>query len=145
MRSLTLVITFLALFAGAPVFAVANDKEAIQKIEKDWANAMVDGDGAWFNKNLTDDFKIVFPEGAVWDRDKFADAWTAGTIDMAKCDNLHLDIRIIGDVAIVIGQGDVAGKFNGEAFAHTEKWTDVYIKKGDTWKCVSCHVCKVKD
>ena len=120
------------------------DKDAVLKIEQAFAEAMVDGDGAWFKKTLTEDFKIVLPDGQVWGREKYINAWTTGAIDCTKCDNLELDVRIIGDLAIVIGQGDVAGTSDGEAFAHTEEWTDVYIKKDGAWKCVSVHVCKVK-
>ena len=149
MRIFTLLaIAILVPFTDATAFAdhhLSADKDAILKIEKEWANAMVDGDGAWFKKTLTDDFKIVLPEGQVWTRDQFVNAWTTGAIDCTKCDNLKLDVRILGDTAIVIGQGDVAGIADGKEFAHTEKWTDVYMKKDNAWKCVSCHVCKVKE
>ena len=53
-------------------------REAIVQIEKQWAKAMVDGDAEWFKKMLTDDFRIVLPEGQVWNRAEFADAWATG-------------------------------------------------------------------
>ncbi len=148
MRNVILLTVVLSTaFTSATAFAdqhLTADKDAILKIENDFAKAMVDGEGAWFKKTLSDDFKIVLPEGQVWSRAQYIDAWVTGAIDCSKCDNLKLDVRILGDTAIVIGTGDVAGTADGKEFAHTEKWTDVYMKKGDEWKCVSCHVCKVK-
>ena len=141
-------LAIVALFASRETQADHHhdaDKKAILQIENDWAQAMVDGDGAWFKKTLTDDFKNVLPEGQVWDRDKFADAWTTGLIDCSKSEIEELDVRFFGDTAIVIGQGKVAGIASGKTFEHTEKWTDVYVKRDGGWKSVSCHVCTLKE
>ena len=143
LTSLPLLLVFLAPFVSRPAHADDNadaDKKAILKIEEDWAKAMVDGDGQWFKKMLTDDFKIVLQDGQILDRTKFVDAWTTGTFDCSKSDVLDLDVRLFGNTAVVIGRGDIAGKANGKPFKHIEQWTDIYVKVDGDWKCVSCHV-----
>ena len=147
MRHLVLTLLMFAAVPALPSIAdqPKGEKETILQIEKDWVKAMIDGNGKWFRNNMVGDFKIVFPEGDIWTLDEFASAWTSGKIDMKKCDNVELDVRIVGKTAIVVGQGDVTGVFDGDAFSHTEKWTDVYVKIGDRWKCVACHVSKVKE
>ena len=147
MRNLTLLaLSVLFTFANATAFAdhhLSTDKEAIIKIEKEWAKALVAGDGAWFKNALMSDYKSVFPNGEVWSRDKFSNAVSTGVIDCSKCDIIELDVRIFEGVAVVIAQFDLAGKANGKEFAQKEKWTDVYVKDGAAWKCVSSHGCKL--
>ena len=144
MRNLTsLLLLVLAPFVSCPVLADDNadaEKKAILKIEEEWSKAMVDGDGKWFKKMLSDDFKIVLPDGQIWDRTKIADAWTTGTFDYSKCDILDLAVRLFGNTAVVIGRADVAGKANGKPFKHIEQWTDIYVKADGDWRCVSSHV-----
>jgi ketosteroid isomerase-like protein len=147
MRNFTLLtVLLLTSFANATAFAdhhLSADKDAILKIEKEWAKALVEGDGTWFKTALRNDYKSVFPNGEVWSSDKFANAVTTGEINCSKCEILELDVRIVKDVAIVIAYFDVAGKSNGKDFVQKEKWTDVYVKDGEAWKCISSHGCKL--
>lgn len=120
-----------------------SDKGAILKLEKEFSQAMIDGDVSWFNNTLTEDFKIVLPDGDLWNRAKYVNAWETGALDCSKSEIVELDVRVYGDTAIVIGQGDVAGTADGKPFEHTERWTDIYVKRDGKWMCVSVHVCKV--
>ena len=150
MRNLAAIsaFTLFAMIVNAAAFAdhhLTADKDAIIKIEKEWANALLEGDGKWFKDNLAQDYRSVFSNGEVWNRARFANAVSTGVINCSKCDILELDVRIFSGVAVAISEFDVAGKSNGKDYAQKEKWTDVYVKDGDTWKCVSSHGCKLPE
>ncbi|MCR9293509.1 MAG: nuclear transport factor 2 family protein [bacterium] len=149
MRGLTLFSVVL-IMAFTTTSAIADhhleaEKEAIVKIEKEWAKALVEDDTDWFKKTLADDYKSVFPDGEVWDRERFIDALATGEMDCSEVEILDLDVRVLGDVAIVIGHYKVAGNANGNPFASKDKWTDVFMKMDGTWKCVSSHGCTLSE
>ena len=144
MKSFTLFLMALLLgiaLISTPVAAddasQRVDQKVIEKLEHDFAKAVIKPDLEWFEKMLADDFKTVLPSGVVKDKKAFIDSWRINAWDYQQIDIFELDVRIYGDTAIVIGRAHNKGaKSNGEDLDHDELWTDILVKKDGKWKWV---------
>ncbi len=117
------------------------DQKVIEKLEHDFAKAMIKPDLEWFEKMLADDFKTVLPTGVVKDKKAFIESWRVNAWDYKEIDVFELDIRIYGDTAISIGRAHNKGvKSNGQDLNHDEFWTDVFLRSDGKWKLVSTQV-----
>ena len=143
--SVVLLMAFTTTSAIAEPIILRPKRKQSSRLRRDRAKALVDDNTDWFKKTLADDYKSVFPNGAVWEREKFIDALATGEMDCSEVEILDLDVRVLGDVAIVIGRYKVAGNANGNPFASKDKWTDVFMKMNGTWKCVSSHGCTLPE
>ena len=47
------------------------------------------------------------------------------------------DVRVYGDIAIVIARVRNRGEFEGNPFTLDEWSTDVFVRRGDRWRCSS--------
>jgi ketosteroid isomerase-like protein len=53
------------------------------------------------------------------------------------------DVRVYGDVAIVIARVRNRGEFGGNPFTLDEWSTDVFVRRGDRWRCSVTHLTSV--
>jgi uncharacterized glyoxalase superfamily protein PhnB/ketosteroid isomerase-like protein len=116
--------TFASLLADWAEALVANDAEAIGAFaEPDWVFVGENGivPGSTFLDNVN--------SGLV--------THSAMTFEVAKA-------RIMGDTAVVVARCDNHGTWQGEPF-HLDEWTsDVFILRGDRWRCSLTHLTSVR-
>ena len=49
-------------------------------------------------------------------------------------------VTVRGDTAIFIGRVTNTANYRGQTFEADEWTTDVFVRRGDTWKCVLTHI-----
>ena len=129
--------------AAAATHEAAQDRAALEALNRDWLTAYRTRDVAALDRVLADDFEAVYPGGAVLrkadvlktasDPDRVI---TAITWDKLK-------IMVFGDVAMVTAQTSIAGTAAGKPFAAVNDYADVYVRRAGTWRAVSAHVVRV--
>ncbi|WP_161604281.1 nuclear transport factor 2 family protein [Roseiconus nitratireducens] len=128
------------LVALSPSWASADDIADIKKLDAEFGQSLVEGTGTWLKNNLADDFKIVLPSGDALNKQEYVERWTSDTFVVTSCQTRGIDVRLFGNVAIVIGHGPIKGEAYGKPFDEIQQWTEVFVKTDGKWKCVSCHV-----
>ena len=114
---------FSALLADWNQAVVANDPEAITAFaEPDW---------------------VFVGENGIFPGEQFLEAVGTGQVSHEFMTSEVHDVRIYGDVAIVIARVRNRGEFEGNPFTLDEWSTDVFVRRGDRWRCSVTHLTSV--
>jgi ketosteroid isomerase-like protein len=105
-----------------------------------WDRAMVENDVAKIRAFLRDDWTIVGPDGSVDRQDKLLGLVASGDLTHDVMESSDVDVRVVGDVAIVVSRGVSGGAYRGEKFRLVERGTNVFVREGGRWLCVATHL-----
>jgi ketosteroid isomerase-like protein len=109
-----------------------------------WADAIVANDPAAIGRFAEPDWVMVGETGIIA-RDQFLDAVASGRVTHSwMVFDVHR-VRVDGDAATVTARGRNRGTFNGEPFELDEWITDVFVRRGDGWKCAVTHLTSATD
>jgi ketosteroid isomerase-like protein len=126
--------------AGHPL----SESTALLYLERDWNQAEMKKDAAWFERMLASDYTGVDGRTGktVSKAENIADIKTI-TTDSASLSGL--DVRLKGDTAVITGLSHNKGKDGkGAAFDRTIRFTDVWVKRDGKWQVLSSHGSDVK-
>jgi hypothetical protein len=137
-RALATIFTFgfLAFIVRADE---ASDKTELIQFEKDLASILVKSDLAGLEDKLTADWKLVLADGDLMTREQLVKKIKSGNLRFSAHSVDELDIRLYGDAAVVIGIAVSKGEWEGEEFNGRDRFSDILIRKGGKWRCVSSH------
>ena len=114
---------FSALIADWNKAVVANDPEAIAAFaEPDW---------------------VFVGENGIFTGEQFLEAVGTGRVSHEFMTSEVHDVRVYGNVAIVIARIRNRGEFEGNPFMLDEWSTDVFVRRGDRWRCSVTHLTSV--
>jgi len=113
-------------------------------LERDWNQAEMKRDAAWFEQTLIDNYTGV--DGRTGKPTTKADNIAnikKTTVDSASLSGL--DVRMQGDTAVITGLTHNKGKDDkGAAFDRKIRFTDVWVKRDGKWQVLSSHGSDVK-
>jgi ketosteroid isomerase-like protein len=117
----------------------------LTKLENDWAKAIIAKDYAVLDRVLSDDYTDSGdPDGSVHTKAEMLSSLKSGEIAMSSYKYAELKVRVYGDAAVVTGLQTFAMTDKGKDAGGTFRFTDTWIKKGDSWQCVVEHSSKVE-
>lgn len=61
---------------------------------------------------------------------------STGTAKFKELNETDVNVKVFGDTAVVTGLLQVTGKLEDKDVSAEYRWTRVYNKSGDMWKCV---------
>ena len=113
-------------------------EQELRELNERYVRAWLTSDTAWYSKHLADDFVCVNPDASAQNKKEFL-AEVAGGTDLATYDFELVDIRVFGDVGLIraIGRWTTHSGTRG-----TSHYTDIYVRKGQDWRCVSAQICR---
>jgi ketosteroid isomerase-like protein len=114
------------------------DLEQLEALNRDYINSVQHGDVRRFDQILADDFLCSNPDGTLIDRDAFLKQ-TARPVTISNLQALDVNIRIMGDVAIIHARTTYT-KPDGQP--GSGRYTDVWARRHGTWLAVSAHVTR---
>jgi ketosteroid isomerase-like protein len=121
----------------------SGDEQALIKIQHDWAEACMKGDGSYTRRLEAENCTVVWLDGSIVNKKEDLKSMTGDIVfTQFKIDDLH--VRLYGDTGIVVGQGTIEaheGKQNllGGKFI----WTDTFVRQHGAWKVVASQVTPV--
>ena len=131
---LALILAGIAVLPAAARTA-SPAREALIRIEERWVDALERRDAAAVGEILSPDFVDTTYRGERRTREEAL----AGLTSPARAPTTQrlsdLDARVYGDVGIVTGVNTVTGR--DPAFTARVRFTDVFVRKGRSWKAVS--------
>jgi len=141
-----IVAAITVLFAPVSFAAVQPDEQAILQIEKDWCNAYLKGNVAYFQKIMTDDFTLTNAGGDVSTKaEEIADA-KSGEVKYSVFEDKNMRVRLYGDAAVVTGQTVLKGTIvaNGRVIDTKVQFTDTFVRQNGEWHAVAAHASKLE-
>ena len=145
MKANLLFATVLAI-AGVPAAADdARDTREILRVEAELCRAFETGDADTLRKSLDPRFTLVSSSGVV----------TGFAENMAEIEqrepsyeifrNHGQDVRLHGDAAVVTGITTVKGRAGDKPFAADFRFTDTWIRRGDSWVLAASHASRLPE
>ena len=111
------------------------DREVLLELNRNYVRSALESDVRWYAENLSEDFHITAPDGALLDRKAFLKRM-ANPYPGTHAEPVDVMIRILGEVAI-IHSGYRDKKMTGEI--GYGRYTDIYERRNGRWLCVAAH------
>jgi ketosteroid isomerase-like protein len=121
----------------------SKDEQAIQKVEQEWAAALVKGDLAMIDHIEAQDWTLADPEGNLIARSTTDADIKSGKM---KFESVHADefkVRVFGDSAIAFGLVTEKSKYDGKDTSGQFRFTDVFVKRDGRWQAVCTQLTRV--
>lgn len=109
----------------------------LTRIEAELAEAWVNGDRAYIERILADDWSVTDPTGRILTKaEVLQEAFTGErAITQGKIDQVN--VRDFGEWAIVTGRTQMSGNYQGKDMSVVLRFTDVFIRTSGDWRCVA--------
>jgi Domain of unknown function (DUF4440) len=115
--------------------SASGDHEVLLDLNRNYVRSARESDVRWYSENLSEDFYITAPDGALLNREAFLKR-IANPYPGTEAEPVDVMIRILGDIAI-IHSGYKDKKLNGD-IGHG-RYTDIYERRNGRWMCVAAH------
>ena len=114
-----------------------DDLATLIALNRDYIQSVQKGDVRRFDEILAEDFLCSNPDGSLVDKKAFL-AQTARPVTIANLEALDVNVRLMGDFAIIHARTSyVAG---GQS--RSGRYTDVWARRDGRWLAVSAHVTR---
>jgi ketosteroid isomerase-like protein len=134
----------VAVTLSIPSLAIAQSVEQqLKKLEVAWGDAGIKKDFAALDKVVADDYFSIDEDGKIETKAQAeADLKTGEDVLISQVLS-DMKVRVYGDAAVVTGKAVTKGTHKGKEVGGTYMFTDVWVKHGASWQCVSEHVSKL--
>jgi ketosteroid isomerase-like protein len=147
-RVALILIPFMFVIA-ALVPARAQDDNAtvtakIAAMEKAWNQAFKMRDANALNALLAEEAVLVNDDGSLEAKSGFLKGIReAKASDEQQVTPESIDVHVFGNVAVATGVFRLKGVENGKAFSRKDRFADTWLRKGDSWVCISASATAV--
>jgi|WetSurMetagenome_2_1015567.scaffolds.fasta_scaffold340227_2 hypothetical protein len=118
-------------------------EQELIKLEKEWADALVKHDLAFFDMILADDYISTDSEGTVGTKTQEATNLKSGDYVLISTVLDNFKVHVYGDTAVYSGRSTDKAQFKGEDISGQYQWTDTWVKRGGRWQCVASHGSRI--
>ena len=114
----------------------ASDYAIINYMERDWNNAVVKRDFAWFERNYAADASEIDGQtGAINSKAKAIAQMKADKSVVESAELSEMDIRVEGGSAVVAGINRIKGRDEkNQPFEYRVRFTDTFVKRDGRWQ-----------
>lgn len=146
---MAIAIMFAALAAGQTgskqASASVKLEQELMQMERDWSAAYLSHDVAVVDRVLADDYIGTDGRGVMTNKaQEIEDARSTDASRKVLSELIDdLKVRIYGDTAIVNGRSTEELGVNGKELTIQYRRTDVFVKRGGRWQCVSFHGSRI--
>lgn len=110
-----------------------DDIAAVLAAERAWTDAHLHGDFAALARLMDDDYRRIESDGAVQDKSAVLAAYQPDRRHWDSAAGDEYDVRVYGDIAVVIGRWTARGVNNGEPFDYAARFLSIYIRRSGHW------------
>ena len=111
--------------------------EAVIEAERQWVQAHRDLDIHALERLVANDYRQIRDDGFVIGRDEFIASYRSGTRSWEIAESDQYDVRLFGEVALLIGRWRGKGVHNGKHFDYSARFLAVYVLEDGKWKLAS--------
>jgi uncharacterized protein (TIGR02246 family) len=119
------------------------EEQAVIKVEREWAAALVKNDVAALERILAKEY-VENADGEVWTRADALKAFRSGALKFESLDIPDLSVHVFGDVAIATMTAKPKGTFMGTPLPPLQRSTDLLVKRDGRWQAISTQNTTIK-
>lgn len=110
--------------------------EQFQALEDDFNEAWTSNNTERISTFISDDWFLLEPQFGIVSREKFLRVIENAELSHVSMKKKVMQVKLLGDVAIVTARGFNKGSFRGEVF-DAELWvTNIYKRENRNWICI---------
>jgi ketosteroid isomerase-like protein len=147
-------LLILFLLVTAPSFALGqvggksaadapNDAKSLLKLTDDLTAAKAGLDIRFLESVLDDDYVFTNPAGAFANKTEYIEGARSDVAVYESVKNFDQVVKIHGDAAVVVGSTTVKGNYKGNEIGGRFRFTNMYVKRKDGWKCIAIHLTRI--
>jgi ketosteroid isomerase-like protein len=121
--------------AGAP-----DDAKSLLKLTDDLTAAKAGSDIRFLERVLDDGFVLTNPAGAFANKTEYIEGAKSDVAVYESVKNFDQVVKLHGDAAVVVGATTVKGNYKGNEIGGRFRFTYMYVKRKDGWKCIAIHL-----
>jgi ketosteroid isomerase-like protein len=118
--------------------APKSDLDTLLELNRDYIRSVQTSDVDRFEEILAEDFLCTNPDGSLIDRKRFL-RQTATPVKISGLEAHDVDVRILGEVAIIHARTTYAGP---DGRPGSGRYTDVWARRHGHWLAVAAHVTR---
>lgn len=150
MRILFVLMATAPALLSTPLSATGEEAGApeseVRDLERQFERAVVEGDVAFFERVLADDFTHTTQSGKFRNRQEWLANHKAGQSSYDALNVDQLTIRTYGRAAVVTARIAPQGRdANGKTIEGQYRFLRVWVKEGDAWKVVAFQGTRIAD
>ena len=126
----------------ADALPVGQEELGLLQIEREWTDALVKKDMAWFEKALADDWASN-TDGQIMKKAQMLAGLKGGPNKIESISLGPMRVLIFGETAVVHGLANEKSADKGKDTMAQYRWTDIFAKRDGRWRCVSSYSTKV--
>jgi len=112
-------------------------KEALWKLEHEWARAVQHRDVDSISRILADEYEFTGPGGEIWTKTRVLDFIKAGDLQINSFGLVDIKVRSYGATAVVNFRVVWNGTSRGVDISGPQQMTDVFVCRDGCWQCVA--------
>lgn len=112
----------------------SNSVSEVMATELRWTKAHLEMDLAAIATILSDEYRQIRADGSVIGRSQLLDSYHSGVRRWEIAESSEHDVRILGDVAILIGRWRGKGVNAGQEFDYSARFLSLYVLENGEWK-----------
>lgn len=140
-KPMEVILVELKSPASASATEVGDAAADIMQLEREWADAVKRGDTGWMERHYDTEYTWTSPEGTVNDRK--TDIEDAKNYSFDSLETSDTRVRVSGDTAVVTGVTAIKGKYKGEDFGGSYRFTDTLVRRGGRWMILASQYTRV--
>ena len=110
-----------------------------------WDQAMIHNDADTIGQFMHDEWVNIGSDGGVSDKPTFLAQIREGRLSHDTMTSEDLQIRMYGEVAVLIATGVSGGRFDGHRFREHERQSNVFVREQGRWRCVMTHLSRLTE
>ncbi|HEY8560087.1 MAG TPA: nuclear transport factor 2 family protein [Pyrinomonadaceae bacterium] len=118
-------------------FGDSRTVEILRGIQQRLANAWVEGDRAFIEQTLADDWSVTDLSGRVMTKaEVLEEGFGSNARRVVSARITDIRVRAFGDWAIVTGRTEAAGEYRGKTMEVALRFTDVFALRDGRWQAL---------
>jgi ketosteroid isomerase-like protein len=135
-------LVFAVLISATQLAAQAEskastDQSRILLLENAWNQAVQAKDARALDTLLAADMVYVEYDGTLMNKAEYLASVRSPPLDPLRIVNESMTVRLYDQVAVVNAVCRENGLKNGKAYSFRERFTDTWIRRGNTWECIA--------
>jgi len=112
----------------------------VRRMEEKWTAAYKQRDIDILSTLLTEDFIITVEDGSTYSKAGYITHSADPTVHVEVAEQSDMRVRVRGGMlAVVTGAYHERGQSNHKPYEYYDRFTDVWVRVGNTWRVVSSH------
>jgi ketosteroid isomerase-like protein len=114
--------------------------EQVRKLEEKWTEAYKERDIDQLSTLLTEDFIITVEDGSTYSKAGYITHSADPTVQVELAEQSDMRVHARGGlIAVVTGAYHERGRSNHKPYEYHDRFTDVWVRVGNSWRVLSSH------